>query len=123
MSWTLSHTPYPHTSPHTHAINKSGNVEVTWCALTQVALIAASGTPVTPVLVSGMVVVVACCCCIPLQLTLMLFLNFVPRAGGVFLPSTGANAQLVHVVISTCCSLSRWCFLLYNGTNTPLAFM
>ena len=31
------------------------------------------------------------CCCIPFQFALMLVLTFAPCAGGVFLPSTGAN--------------------------------
>ena len=48
------------------------------------------------------------CCCIPLQFALMLVLTFAPCAGGVFLPSTGANTPLAHVVVSTCCNL-RWC--------------
>ena len=50
------------------------------------------------------------CCCIPLQFALMLVLTFAPCAGGVFLPSTGANTPLAHVVVSTCCSLRWWCF-------------
>ena len=48
------------------------------------------------------------CCCIPLQFALMLVLTFAPCAGGVFLPSTGADTPLAHVVVSTCCNL-RWC--------------
>ena len=50
------------------------------------------------------------CCCIPLQFALMLVLIFAPCAGGVFLPSTGANTPLAHVVVSTCCNLRWWCF-------------
>ena len=50
------------------------------------------------------------CCCIPLQFALMLVLTFAPCAGGVFLPSTGANTPLAHVVVSTCCNLRWWCF-------------
>ena len=41
------------------------------------------------------------CCCIPLQFALMLVLTFAPCAGGVFLPSTGANTPLAHVVVLT----------------------
>ena len=50
------------------------------------------------------------CCCIPLQFALMLVLTFAPCAGGVFLPSTGANTPLAHVVVSSCCNLRWWCF-------------
>ena len=50
------------------------------------------------------------CCCIPLQFALILVLTFAPCAGGVFLPSTGANTPLAHVVVSTCCNLRCWCF-------------
>ena len=50
------------------------------------------------------------CCCIPLQFVLMLVLTFAPCASGVFLPSTGANTPLAHVVVSTCCNLRWWCF-------------
>ena len=51
------------------------------CALTQVAMIAASCTPPAPVLILSwsvvvVVVGVACCCCIPLRLALMLVLTF-----------------------------------------------
>ena len=41
------------------------------------------------------------CSCIPLQFALMLVLTFAPCAGGVFLPSTGANTPLAHVVVLT----------------------
>ena len=51
------------------------------------------------------VVVVACCCCIPRQLALVLVLTFTPCAGVVFLPSTGANTPLAHMMVSTCCNL------------------
>ena len=50
------------------------------------------------------------CCCIPLQFALMLVLTFATCAGGVFLPSTGANTSLAHVVVSTCCNLRWRCF-------------
>ena len=51
-----------------------------FCALTQVAMIAASCTPPAPVLILSwsvvVVVGVACCCCIPFRLALMLVLTF-----------------------------------------------
>ena len=50
------------------------------------------------------------CCCIPLQLALMLVLTFAPCTGGVFLPPTGANTPLAHVVVSTCSNLHWWCY-------------
>ena len=87
----------------------------------QVALIAASGTPVAPwqvqiypvvVVVVVVVAVVAHCCCIPFQLALVLALTSAPCACtcAVFLPSTGANTSLSHVVVITHCNLCWWCF-------------
>ena len=86
----------------------------------QVALIAASGTPTAPwqvqiypvVVVVVVVAVVAHCCCIPLQLALVLALTSAPCACtcAVFLPSTGTNTPLAHVVIITHCNLCWWCF-------------
>ena len=42
----------------------------------------------------------------------MVVLTFAPCSGGVFLPSTGANTPLAHVV-STCCNLHR-CFSIHQ---------
>ena len=54
--------------------------ELQWCALTQVAMIAASCTPPALVLILSwsvvVVVGVACCCCILFRLALMLILTF-----------------------------------------------
>ena len=44
--------------------------------------------------------------------------DFAPCAGGVFLPSTGANTPLAHVVISTCCNLRWWCFFFHQLAHT-----
>ena len=74
------------------------------CALTQVALIAASCIPPALVLILSwsMVVVVgvACCCCIPFQFVLMLVLTFAPCTL-TFAPCAcgGSHRQQLTVVV------------------------
>ena len=73
------------------------------CALTQVAMIATSCPPTTPVLIMSwsvvVVVGVACCCCILFRLALMLFLTFAPCTL-TFAPSAcgGCHWQQLKVV-------------------------
>ena len=95
-----------------------------FCALTQVAMIAALCTPPAPVLILSWLVVVvvgvACCCCIPFRLALMLVLTFAPCAcsGGhwqqftvvVFLPQPLAQTPLAPAVVS----LTATCTGIYN---------
>ena len=84
-----------------------------WCAFTQVALIAASVTPIAYMLVLiwsvvVVVVVVAYYWCSPLQLALK------QLALAVFLlPSIGANTPLAHMVMITCCNL-HWWYIFYH---------
>ena len=74
------------------------------CALTQVAMIAASCTPPAPVLILTWSVVavvgVACCCCIPFRLVLMLVLTFAPCTL-TFAPCAcgGCHRQQLMVVV------------------------
>ena len=75
------------------------------CALTQVAMIAASCTPPSPVLILNWLVVVvvvgvACCCCILFQLVLMLVLTFAPSTL-TFAPCacSGSHRQQLMVVV------------------------
>ena len=75
------------------------------CALTQVAMIAASCTPPAPVLILSwsvvvVVVGVACCCCILLRLALMLVLTFAPCTL-TFAPCAcgGCHRQQLTVVV------------------------
>ena len=89
------------------------------CALTQVAMIAASCTPLASMLILSWLVVVvvgvACCCCIPLRLVLMLVLTFAPCT-----LTFGTNTPLAHVVVSptASCTGVTFSFSLWRRYST-----